>query len=188
MLRELRPALVLLALFTVLCGLGYPLLMTELGRAFFPVQAEGSLIRRADGSVIGSALIAQGFVGDGYFQPRPSAAGHGYDAGASGGSNLGPTSAPLIDRVKKEAERLEASAMVPVPVDMVTTSGSGLDPHITPEAARYQIPRIARARGMEEAALRALVDRHMQGRLLGVIGEPRVNVLLLNLALDRQGK
>ena len=188
MLRELRPALVLLALFTALCGLGYPLLMTELGRALFPVQAEGSLIRRADGSVVGSALIAQGFVGDGYFQPRPSAAGNGYDAGASSGSNLGPTSAPLINRVKNEAERLEASAMAPVPVDMVTTSGSGLDPHITPEAARYQIPRIARARGMEEAALRALVDRHTEGRLLGVIGEPRVNVLLLNLTLDGQGK
>lgn len=188
MLKELRPALVLLALFTLLLGVGYPLAMTGLGRGLFPKQAEGSLIRRADGTVIGSALIGQSFTGDGYFHSRPSAAGSGYDAGASSGSNLGPTSAALIERVKEEAVRLGAGASDPVPVDLLTTSGSGLDPHISPEAARYQIARVAKAREMDRAALEALVVQHTEGRLLGLIGEPRVNVLLLNLDLDRQGR
>jgi len=188
MIRHIRPAIVLTLLFTGLTGLVYPLAMTGVARAVFPAQAEGSLIRRADGAVVGSALIGQNFTSDRYFHPRPSATAETpYNAAASGGSNLGPTSKALVDRVTEEAGNLGATGENPVPVDLVTTSASGLDPDISPEAARYQVARVAKARGLPEAAVKTLVESRIEGRTLGLLGEPRVNVLKLNLALDTLG-
>src|SRR5215208_1317995 len=188
MLRaQLRPAIVLTLVLCVITGLIYPGVVTGLAQVLFPRQANGSLVT-VDGRVVGSALIGQPFTQPYYFHPRPSAAGSGYDAAASGGTNKGPTGAKLADSLVAprvdSAVALEGAVKGKVPADMVTASGSGLDPHISPANAFLQVNRVSRARGADSGALRALVDRHIEGRQFGFFGEPRVNVLLLNIALD----
>jgi potassium-transporting ATPase KdpC subunit len=171
-------------LTTLLLGLGYPLMITGIAGALFPHQASGSLILH-NGKVIGSSLLAQSFTADRYFHPRPSAAGNGYDATASGGSNFAQSSAKLVARIQGDIDKLAAqNPGKPVPIDLVTTSASGLDPDITPDAAFFQAPRVARARSIDEEQMRNLIAAHIQGRQLGLLGEPRVNVLELNMDLD----
>ena len=197
MLKEIRPAIVFVVALTAITGLLYPFAMTGMAGVVFPYQAQGSLIER-DGKVVGSALIGQDFTSAGYFHGRPSATvapdpndstktvPAPYNAANSGGSNLGPTNKALIDRVQGDVEKLQQeNPSAQVPIDLVTTSGSGLDPDISPAAALFQVPRVAKARNMPEDRVRQLVDEHVEGRTLGFLGEPRINVLALNLALDR---
>ena len=186
LMKQIYPAIAITVVLTVLLGVAYPLVVTGLANVIFPVKANGSLIEK-DGKVIGSRLIGQAFTGPGYFHSRPSAAGNGYDASASAGTQLGPTSQKLFEtNVKTAADALrEENPNAPIPVDLVTASASGLDPHITPAAAAFQIPRVARERGVSEEEVRRVVRRHTEGRQLGLLGEPRVNVLGLNLALDQ---
>ncbi len=196
MLRELRPAIVLVIILTLITGLVYPLVMTGIAGVLFPTQAQGSLVT-VDGKVVGSSLIGQEFTSDKYFHGRPSATTAPdpndstktvpapYNAANSGGSNLGPTNKALIDRVKADVDKLkQENPSAAVPIDLVTTTASGLDPHITPESALFQVPRVAKARNISEDRLRQLVNDHVESRLLGLFGEPRVNVLALNIALD----
>jgi potassium-transporting ATPase KdpC subunit len=200
MLREIRPAIIILVMLTLITGLAYPLAMTEVAGAIFPKQAQGSLVER-DGKVIGSALIGQQFKDDKYFHGRPSATTAPdpadstktvpapYNAANSGGSNLGPTSKALNDRMKEDVEKLRAeNPSARIPVDLVTTSASGLDPDISPDAALFQVPRVAKARNVPDDRVRQLVTENTSGRLVGLFGEPRVNVLALNLALDAAAK
>jgi K+-transporting ATPase ATPase C chain len=197
MLKEIRPAIIVLVVLTLITGLAYPLAMTAIAGVIFPKQAQGSLIEQ-DGKVVGSALIGQEFKDDRYFHGRPSATTAPdpadstktvpapYNAANSGGSNLGPTSKALADRVKEDVDKLRAeNPSMPVPSDLVTTTASGLDPDISPEGALFQVPRVAKARSLPEDAVRKLVEQQIEGRLAGLLGEPRVNVLALNLALDR---
>lgn len=185
MLNHIRPAVVMIVLFTGLLGVGYPLAVTGVAQAAFPDQANGSLVRDKAGQVVGSALVGQSFAAPGYLHPRPSAAGEGYDAAASSGSNLGPLNPDLIARVKADADALRTEAgKMAIPADAVTASASGLDPHISPAYAELQTARIARARGVEEAQVRDVIRQHVEGRTFGVLGQPRVNVLLTNQALD----
>jgi K+-transporting ATPase ATPase C chain len=184
MLSQIRPAIVSTVLFTLLLGVGYPLVVTGIAEAAFPFQAEGSLLKDKSGHVIGSALIGQPFAKPEYLHPRPSAAGNGYDASNSSGSNYGPLSSDLIKRVKGDADAMRASGISEVTEDSVTTSGSGLDPDITPAYALLQADRIAKARGASGDEVRKLISDHVQGQWLGFIGQPRVNVLQTNLALD----
>lgn len=185
MLNQLRPAIVMVALFTLLLGLAYPLAVTGVAQAAFPGQANGSLIRDADGAVRGSALVGQSFSEARYLHPRPSAAGDGYDAAASSGSNLGPLNPELAERVQTDADAIRAATGATViPADAVTTSASGLDPHISPAYARLQVARIAEARGVSGDEVRAVIEAHVEGPLMGFIGQPRVNVLITNRALD----
>ncbi|UVO50336.1 potassium-transporting ATPase subunit KdpC [Sphingomonas sp. SUN019] len=183
-----RPAIVMTILFALLLGIGYPLAMTGIGQAIFPGAANGSLVRDGD-RVIGSTVIGQAFVSDRYFQTRPSAAGKGYDGLASSGSNLGPASQALTDRVKPDVEKRRAEGVTgPLPADLATASGSGLDPDLSPAAALVQAARVARVRGLPEARVRALVEQSVETPLFGILGEPRVNVFELNRALDRLSK
>jgi K+-transporting ATPase ATPase C chain len=196
MLKDIRPAIIILVLLTLITGLAYPLAMTAIAGVIFPKQAQGSLIEK-DGKVVGSALIGQEFKDDKYFHGRPSATSAPdpadstktvpapYNAANSGGSNLGPTSKALNDRIKEDVDKLKAeNPLMPVPIDLVTTTASGLDPDISPEGALFQVPRVAKARNMPEDRVRQIVTEQTQGRLAGLLGEPRVNVLALNLALD----
>jgi len=196
MLKEIRPAIVFILALTVLSGLVYPLVMTGIAGVIFPYQSQGSMIEQG-GKVVGSALIGQEFTSDRYFHGRPSATvapdpndaskpvPAPYNAANSGGSNLGPTNKALIERVQGDVEKLKReNPSAAVPIDLVTTSGGGLDPHISPDAALFQVPRVAKARNLPEGRVRQLVEQHIEGRTLGLLGEPRVNVLALNLALD----
>jgi len=185
-MKDLITSTLMFMVLTLFLGIGYPLAVWGISQIVFPHEANGSLIVK-EGKVVGSELIGQTFTSAGYFHSRPSAAGNGYDAGASSGSNLGPTSQKLIGRIKADTETLQAeNPNRPVPADLVTTSASGLDPHISPAAAEFQIPRVASERNMSESDVRQIVSRFAEGRQYGFFGEPRVNVLMLNLELDRQ--